>query len=509
MVKFFACIIAMSLLYSCVSSRNSASNAAITFADNPVVAHRGAWKAKGFPENSIAALRQAITLGCTGSEFDIRITADDSLIINHDPTYHEHKVEETNYSVLRAIPLANGERLPTLREYLLAGLSNNKTTRLICEIKPSTINKERGELIAEKVWKLVKDLNASKMVAFISFDAGILNKIRTLDANAHTQYLNGTRSPDSLLAQGISGADYQLNNFKKHPEWITSAKQNNITLNAWTVNAPDDMDWLLANRFEFITTNEPELLLAKAKQSPAAKGWKLLWSDEFHGNGMPDTTKWSYAVGGNGYGNNEQQYYTNADTNNAFLKDGKLFIRALKERKEKNQYTSARLHSKGKASFKYGRIEVRAKLPAGRGTWPAIWMLGNNRDKTGWPASGEIDIMEHVGYEPDSIYGTIHTTAYNHMIGTQKVKAIFINDPYIAFHTYAIEWSPEKIDFFVDDKLYNHIENEHISEKEWPFDQPFYMILNLAVGGNWGGKMGVDDAVFPAVMEVEYVRVYQ
>jgi beta-glucanase (GH16 family) len=167
------------------------------------------------------------------------------------------------------------------------------------------------------------------------------------------------------------------------------------------------------------------------------------------------------------------------------------------------------LHSKGKASFQYGKIEVRAKLPAGRGTWPAIWMLGNNREIAGWPACGEIDIMEHVGYDPDSIHGTIHTTAYNHMKGTQKGKAIFIKDPYTAFHTYSIEWTPEKIDFFVDDQLYNHIKNEHLSTNEWPFDQPFYFILNLAVGGNWGGKKGIDDSVFPAVMEVEYVRVYR
>ncbi len=219
--------------------------------------------------------------------------------------------------------------------------------------------------------------------------------------------------------------------------------------------------------------------------------------------------KWGYAVGGHGWGNNELQFYTNADTSNAKVKDGKLIITARKEQKENRKYTSARLITKDKAEFKYGRIEIRAKLPSGRGTWPAIWMLGKNRVEAGWPLCGEIDIMEHVGYDKDSIHGTIHTLAYNHMKGTQKGKAIFIENPYNAFHIYTIEWTAEKIDFLVDGVIYNHIANEHLSEKEWPFDQPFYLILNLAVGGNWGGKKGIDETVFPASMEIDYVRVYQ
>ncbi|MBL0147145.1 MAG: family 16 glycosylhydrolase [Chitinophagaceae bacterium] len=243
--------------------------------------------------------------------------------------------------------------------------------------------------------------------------------------------------------------------------------------------------------------------------SNSIKSWELVWSDEFNNTELPDSTNWGYDIGGHGWGNNELQYYTKADTTNAIVKNGKLYITAHKQTKEKNNYTSARLVSKNKAEFKYGRFEISAKLPAGRGTWPAIWMLGKNLPQTGWPLCGEIDIMEHVGYNKDSIFGTIHSKAYNHMIGTQKGKGIFITNPYTQFHVYAIEWTQEKIDFMVDNVVYNHIENEHLSTNEWPFDQPFYFLLNLAVGGGWGGKMGVDETVFPATMEIDYVRVFQ
>jgi beta-glucanase (GH16 family) len=275
------------------------------------------------------------------------------------------------------------------------------------------------------------------------------------------------------------------------------------------VNDAAEMDWLLANGFDFITTNEPELLFERIKMSPTASGWKLTWSDEFNNKGLPDSNKWNYNVGGHGWGNNELQYYTANDTLNSIVENGHFKIIARKQSKENRQYTSARLVTENKADFKYGRIEISAKLPKGRGTWPAIWMLGKNIKEVPWPACGEIDIMEHVGYEKDSIFGTIHTEAYNHMKGTQKGKGIFSNNPYDLFHVYAIEWTPEKIDFIMDGVIYNHVINEHLSEKEWPFDQPFYLIINLAIGGGWGGKMGVDETVFPATLEVDYVRYFQ
>lgn len=508
MIRITVCFLLLTCMASC-GILKPRSKAPVVFANNIVVAHRGAFKKNKLPENSIASLKQAIALNCTGSEFDVRMTSDDSLIINHDPAFKKLPIEQTTYAELIKHSLSNGEKLPTLREYLLAGMENNTATRLICEIKPSEISKERGKQIAAKTVALVHALRARERVVYISFDYDILKKIVALDPGVPTQYLNGDRSPEQLKADGITGADYHYSVFKKRPEWIASAKQLNIALNAWTVNDAETMEWLMANDFEFITTNEPELLMELMQKTLTRNGWKLVWSDEFNDQGEPDSTKWGYHPGAHGGGNNELQYYTANDTLNAVVANGVLKIIARKEIRENKAYTSSKLQTRNKAAFTYGRIEVRAKLPAGRGTWPAIWMLGTNIDSSTWPACGEIDIMEHVGYEKDSIYGTIHSDAYNHIKGTQKGKAIYTADPYSRFHVYAIEWSPEKIDFMMDGVVYNHIRNEHLSVKEWPFDAPFYLILNLAIGGGWGGKKGVDDTIFPATMEVDWVRVFQ
>lgn len=246
-------------LGGCYSSRKN-MDSKISFADNPVVAHRGAFKKNNFPENSIAALKHAIELRCTGSEFDVRMTADDSLIINHDPHYNKLEIEKTTFAELAQFRLSNNENLPTLREYLLSGLVNNKQTRLVLEIKPSGISKERGKLIAEKVVNLVKELRAGPMIVYISFDYDILKKIIEIDGKAITQYLNGDKSPEELKTDKITGADYHLSVFQKKPEWIDEAKKSKIVLNAWTVNKAEDMQWLLSKGFDYITTNEPELL---------------------------------------------------------------------------------------------------------------------------------------------------------------------------------------------------------------------------------------------------------
>lgn len=500
----------------------------IAFAENVVVAHRGAWKQQNIPQNSIASLKHAIALNCTGAEFDVWMTMDDVLIVNHDNNYHDLLIEENTYEALAAKSnLPNGEALPTLEDYLLAGMQDNAATGLVCEIKPSK-SKERGQLIAEKVIDLVKNLDAEPFIAsYISFDYNILKKIIEINPSAQTQYLYGDKTPEELKKDGISGLDYSIGVFKNHPEWIESAKELGLILNAWTVNRVEDMDWLLANGFDFITTDEPELLFERIKNGPVAQGYKLIWSDEFNQPGKPDPTKWTYEYGF--IANQEKQYYTDS-LKNARVEDGHLIIEAHKDKvpnKDHNnpdlkntwaqykaeidtaQYTSARLITEGLAEWKYGRIEARARLPKGRGMWPAIWMLGENRQEAGWPDCGEIDIMEHVGYDNDTIHGTIHTKAYNHMRGTQKGKTIFINNPNDEFHVFAIEWTPEKIDFMLDGVVYNHIENEHKTEAEWPFDQKFYLILNVAVGGGWGGRMGIDDNIFPQRMEVDYVRVYQ
>nr|WP_121271341.1 glycoside hydrolase family 16 protein [Pedobacter schmidteae] len=239
------------------------------------------------------------------------------------------------------------------------------------------------------------------------------------------------------------------------------------------------------------------------------QGYRLIWSDEFNYKGLPDSTKWGYDVGGNGWGNDELQFYTAKDLSNASVSNGVLKITARKQVKENCQYTSARLITKDKAEFTYGKIEIRAKLPAGRGTWPAIWMLGKNIDTATWPACGEIDIMEHVGFNKDSIFSTIHTTSYNHIMGTQKTKGTYISKPYTQFHTYGLEWTPEEMVFLLDGKAWYRIRNEHLSTREWPFDSPQFLILNIAVGGGWGGQKGIAENVFPAKMEVDYVRVFQ
>lgn len=241
------------------------SSAAPAFADNEVVAHRGAFKKNNYPENSVAALKEAIRIKCAGAEFDVRMSGDDSLIINHDPEYNNREIEKTNYNELAQLKLMNGETLPTLRQYLLEGSANNKQTRLILEIKPSA-TKERGKVIAEKVVALVSELKVAPYIVYISFDYEILKKVLEMDPNANTQYLNGDKSPLQLKADGIKGADYHYSIFQKNPEWIRSAKENNIILNAWTVNDPGLMDWFLSHEFDFITTNEPELLLQKIKK---------------------------------------------------------------------------------------------------------------------------------------------------------------------------------------------------------------------------------------------------
>jgi len=245
------------------------------------------------------------------------------------------------------------------------------------------------------------------------------------------------------------------------------------------------------------------LLPAQAQQR------KLVWSDEFNGQGLPDSSKWSYETGHNGWGNNEAQFYTARRPENARMEHGCLVIEARKESWEGAAYTSARLLSKGKGDWKYGRIEVRAKLPAGRGMWPAIWMLPTRWVYGGWPHSGEIDIMENVGYLPDSVFGSIHTGAYNHVMKTQRTQGVYLNDLSTAFHVYTVEWDTAQIRFLLDGRPYFSFANEHTGSEAWPFDQEFHLLLNIAVGGNWGGKYGIDNAIFPQKMLIDYVRVWQ
>lgn len=234
------------------------------------------------------------------------------------------------------------------------------------------------------------------------------------------------------------------------------------------------------------------------------------WQDEFNTPGKPDPAKWSYDLGDHGWGNNELENYTEK-IENAKVENGNLVITAIKEPSGKQQYSSARLVSKGKADFTYGKFEIRAKLPKGRGTWPAIWMLasGNSYGNKGWPDNGEIDIMEHVGFDQDRLHGNIHTKAFNHAIKTNKGNNLIVKGLSEDFHVYTCEWTPETVKILVDGNAYFTFQKEATYQwPEWPFDKPFHLILNVAVGGNWGGQKGVDDSIFPQKMEVDYVRVY-
>ena len=235
--------------------------------------------------------------------------------------------------------------------------------------------------------------------------------------------------------------------------------------------------------------------------------WKLVWSDEFDVQGLPDSTKWTFEEGY--VRNKELQYYTKARLENARVEDGVLIIETRKDNFEGHPITSASVTTEGRASWNSGRIQVRAKIPGALGSWPAIWMLGVNRPEVGWPECGEIDIMENVGFDPDLIHANIHTKAYNHVQKTNKGNKIAVEAPGQDFHVYAIEWSREKIDFFLDDQKYFTYENEGTGDDVWPFDKPHYLILNTAFGGTWGGRQGVDESALPIQFLIDYVRVYQ
>lgn len=250
----------------------------------------------------------------------------------------------------------------------------------------------------------------------------------------------------------------------------------------------------------------PFVLMTASLQAQSC--YQLVWQDEFDYTGKPDPDKWGYDIGGHGWGNNELQYYTD-DAKNAYVEDGVLEIKAIKEPTNGSNYSSARLVTKNKGDWLYGKIVVKAQLPTGRGTWPAIWMLPTDWEYGGWPASGEIDIMEHVGYDQNKVHGTVHTDAFNHLKGTQKGGHQMVNTASEDFHEYSVEWDADKIDFFIDGNWYFSFANTDVDFREWPFDKRFHLILNIAIGGSWGGVQGVDDAIFPQSMKVDYVRVYQ
>ena len=264
----------------------------------------------------------------------------------------------------------------------------------------------------------------------------------------------------------------------------------------------------------FITCQEPK----SSEKQPVVnewdkEGWALVWNDEFDGPAL-NLEKWSYEIGGHGWGNNELQYYSDDDST-AFIQDGKLVIRAdlvpqgTGSADNLRYFSSARLRTSGKGDWRYGRIEVKAKLALGQGIWPAIWMLPTDWMYGGWPESGEIDIMEHVGYDPGRVHGSIHTGSYNHKINTQRGGSKSLDKISSKFYVYAIEWYEDRIDFLIDDAKYFSFQNDGKNDfNTWPFNQRFHLLINIAVGGDWPGSPD-ETTQFPTEMEVEYVRVYE
>jgi beta-glucanase (GH16 family) len=255
-------------------------------------------------------------------------------------------------------------------------------------------------------------------------------------------------------------------------------------------------------------------------QTPAPihtdNGWKLVWSDEFNGpdGSAVDRSKWVLEQGGEAWGNEELEYYTDRAAN-VFLRNGNLVIRGLAEKYTgpdgvTRNYTSGRLKTLGKFSQTYGRFEARIKVPFGQGMWPAFWMLGDDIEKAGWPACGEIDIMENIGKEPSIVHGSIHGPGYTGGVGIEAPYTLpggqrFADD----FHLFAVEWDPVSVAFYVDETMYVKRTRANLRpDWRWVFDKPFFLILNLAIGGDWPGNPD-SSTHFPQEMLVDYVRVYE
>ncbi|BAX82578.1 hypothetical protein ALGA_4288 [Labilibaculum antarcticum] len=274
-------------------------------------------------------------------------------------------------------------------------------------------------------------------------------------------------------------------------------------------NAKVNIDWI---KFTLLQehTKTPKLLT----QSTTGEKWVIVWSDEFEKNGLPDSTKWNYDLGNWGWGNSELQYYTHSRAENARVEDGNLIIEGRKDDMGQ-KWTSARLTTRGKVSFLYGKIEFRAKVPHNKGNWAAGWTLGDEYlDELSWPYCGEIDILESVGYEMDDETGngiahaSAHSAARYFKLGNQPTNTVEVKNMNGEYHTYGVEWSPDYVKIYVDDKHYfSYTDNS--TELSWPFGKAQNIILNLAIGGGWGGYYGIDETISSQKMIIDYVRVYE
>jgi beta-glucanase (GH16 family) len=310
--------------------------------------------------------------------------------------------------------------------------------------------------------------------------------------------INSTVSTDgsgnvSFTATAVNAVSYiyEFGNgdIKTVPSGVTTYQYTLVGTNTFTVTVT--------------ATSSSGLTLKKSAQVTVtvnASVPTLFWSDEFNTDGAPDPSKWVYDLGAGGWGNGELEYYTSRPEN-VIIQSGVLKITAIKENFLGSPYTSTRLKSQSKFAFTYGRVDVRAKIPAGQGTWPAIWMLGNNINTVSWPACGEIDIMEHRGSELNKIFGTLHYPGRSG--GNANGSTIVIANATTEFHIYSLDWSASSIKIYVDNQLFHTVTNTSAI----PFNQDFFFLLNVAMGGTFGGT--VDPAVSSATMEVDYIRVYK
>ena len=366
-----------------------------------------------------------------------------------------------------------------------------------------------------------------------SQDAELYKTYRTGDIEITHAIANGTYDITFHFAEPeqVGGGERVFDGFAEGERVIDDldimAFRDGQVISALTVTIANVVvsDGELNVSFE-ASAGEPTLsgLLVRDKNRPG-EDWELVWNDEFDGGALDDS-KWSPNIWAPRKVNDEDTAYTGRDEN-IRVEDGMLIIEAHKEDYDGAEYTSGRIHSEGKGDFLYGRFEVRAKLPRGQGTWAAIWMLPSDpynysttcepgEDWQGsatcdaWPNSGEIDIMEHVGYQMGHVHGTAHNEAYYWMKWEQRKGRILLEDLDQEFHVYALEWTPERIDVFVDDVHYFTYVNEGTGWNAWPYDHPYNLILNVAVGGAWGRAGGpIDDSIFPQRMLVDYVRVYE
>ncbi|MBN1411646.1 MAG: glycoside hydrolase family 16 protein [Spirochaetales bacterium] len=258
------------------------------------------------------------------------------------------------------------------------------------------------------------------------------------------------------------------------------------------------------------TGNDNKKDAPKLGTDHSKEDWQLVWNDEFEGEGLADPAKWTYEVWKPGKFNNELNSSTKR-VENCRQEKGNLVVEARMDNFEGSKYSAARIKSKYKGDFLYGKFEFRAKLPRGRGTWAALWALPTNEKKhgVGWPSCGEVDVMECVGYLPDQIQTTIHTAKYNHKQGNDIHEIEVVPDMYDEFHSYIWYWYPDRMEIAVDDKVIMVYEDEGSGWLAWPFDTKCYLIINLVIGGDWGGVEGVDDTIFPTAMYVDYVRIFQ